>query len=245
MAVYVYSEQQIEKMVGKSRRLRIRFCVAAIVILVIAVLLAFYRPTLPIFHEPVRAWVMALLTSLFLFPLVKIIWHWRTWPDLMRNSLRDTRVEVASGAVGMSGPFGYKRQLSISEIVRAEEPNFGTGLYLRTSNRYRWILIPRNLDGYEAIKRELAVAGAAVVKRFIPTNWEEFVFVLLFIGTILCATMVHDTRILLANLVIAVIVSVSGFLIVSANPDNDQIRRARIGVFIPVVFAALGFLLRD
>jgi hypothetical protein len=105
-------------------------------------------------------------------------------------------------------------------------------------------LIPRKLDGYDAIKRELAVAGAAVVKRIIPTNGEEFVFVLLFVGTILCATIAHDTRILLANLVIAVVVSVSGFLIVNANPENNQIRRARIGVFIPVVFAALGFLLR-
>ena len=245
MAVYVYSEQQIETMVGESRRLRIRFCLAAIVILVMAVLLAFYRPTLPIFHEPVRAWVMALLTSLFLFPLVKTIWRWRGWQDQMRTLLREARVEVAPGTVGVCGPFGYKRQLSISEIVRAEEPNFGTGLYLRTLNRYRGILIPRKLDGYEAIKRELAVAGAPIVKRFIPTNWEEFIFVLLFIGTILCATMVHDTRILLANLVIAVIVSVSGFLIISANPDNHQIRRARIGAFIPVVFAALGFLLRN
>jgi hypothetical protein len=244
MAVYIYSEQQIERMVSKSRRLRIRFCVAAIVILVTAVLLAFSRPTLPIFHEPVRAWVMALLTSLFLFPLVKTIWSWRTWPDRLRNSLMETRVEVASGTVVVCGPFGYKRQLSISEIVRAEEPYLGTGLYLRTSNRYRWILIPRKLDGYEGIKRELAVAGAAAVKRLIPTNWEEFFFVLLFIGTILCASMVHDTRILLANLVIAVVVSVPGFLIVGANPDNHQIRRAKIGVFIPVVFAALGFLLR-
>ena len=168
-------------MVGQSRRLRIRFCVAAVVILVMALLLALYRPTLPIFHEPYRAWGIALLTSLFLFPL-KAIWHWRLWPDLMRNSLRETRVEVASGTVGVSGPFGYKRQLKIGEIVRAEEPSLGTGLYLRTSNRYRWILIPRKLDGYDAIKRELAVAGAAVVKRFIPTNGEEFVFVLLFVG---------------------------------------------------------------
>ena len=245
MAVYVYSEQQIDRMVGKARRLRIRFCVAAIVILVMAALLAFYRPTLPIFHEPVRAWVTALLTSLVLFPLVKTIWRWRRWPDLMRSSLRETRVEVASGTVGVSGPLGYKRQLSFSEIVRAEEPYLGTGLYLRTSNRYRWILVPRKLDGYEAIKRELAVVGAGVVKRLIPTNWEEFVFVLLFIGTILCAAIVHDRRILLANLVIAVIVSVAGFLIVGANPDNHQIRRARIGVFIPVVFAALGFVLRN
>jgi hypothetical protein len=246
MAVYVYSEQQIEKMVGRSRRLRIRFCVAAFVVLVVAVLLAFYRPTLPIFHEPVlRAWVLALLTSLFLFPLVKTIRRWRRWPDLMRNSLRETRVEVASGTVSVSGPLGYKRQLRINEIVRAEEPYLGTGLYLRTSNRYRWVLIPRKLNGYDAIRRDLGVADATVVKRFIPTNLEELVFVLLFIGTILCPTMVHDTRILFANLVIAVVVSVSGFLIVSANPDNHQIRRARFGVFIPMVLAALGFLLRD
>ena len=65
MVAYVYSEQQIDAMVGKSRRLRIRFCVAALVILVVAALLAFYRPTLPIFHEPARAWVIALLTSFF------------------------------------------------------------------------------------------------------------------------------------------------------------------------------------
>lgn len=243
MAIYVYSEQQIERMVDKSRRLRIRFCVAAIVILVVVVMLAFYRSTLPIFHEPFRAWGIALVTSL-LFPLVKTIWRWRKWPELMRNALRETSVEVASGMVRVSGAFGYKRQLSISEIVRAEEPYLGTGLYLRTSNRYRWILIPRKLDGYDAIKRELAVAGAAVAKRFIPTNEEEFVFVLLFIGTILCATVVQDTKILLANLVVAVVASVSGFLIVNANRDNRQIRRARMGVFIPVVFAALGFLLR-
>jgi len=117
MAVYVYSEQQIERMVGKSRRLRIRICVAAIVILVMAVLLALYRPTLPIFHEPFRAWGIALLTSLFLF-LVKTIWRWSEWPDVMRNSLRETRVEVASGSVGVSGPLGYKRQIGISDIVR-------------------------------------------------------------------------------------------------------------------------------
>lgn len=244
MAVYVYSEEHIDRMIAKSRRLRIRLCVAAVVILVMAVLLAFYRPTLPIFRGPFRAWGIALLTAL-LPPVAKIIWRWRAWPDVMRNSLRQTRAEVDSGTVSVSGPGGYKRQVSISEIVRAEEPYLGTGLYLRTSNRYCWLLIPRKLDEYEAIKRELSIAGGTVVRRLIPTNAEEFVFVLLFIGTILCATMVQNTRILLANLVVAVGVSVAGFLIVNAKPDNHQIRRARIGVFIPVVFAALGFLLRD
>lgn len=242
MAVYAYSEEHIESMIAKSKRLRVCFWVAAAVMLVITVLLAFYRPTLPIFREPFRAWGIALLTAL-LFPLAKTIWGWREWPESMRNSLRETRVEIASGVVSVSGP-GYKRQLAISEIVRAEEAYLGAGLYLRTSNRYRWILLPHKMDGYEAIKHELPMAGAAVVKRLIPTNAEEFVFLLMFVGTILCATMVHDTRILLANFLIAVVVSVSGFLIINANPDNRQIGRARIGVFIPVAFAALGFLLR-
>lgn len=129
----------------------------------------------------------------------------------MRNSLRETRVEVGSGIVSVFGPGGYKRQFSTGEIVRAEEPYLGAGLYLRTSNRYRWILIPRKMDGYESIKCELPIPGAAIVKRFISTNTEEFVFVLLFVGTILCSAMVHDTRILLANLLIAIVVSVSGF----------------------------------
>ena len=242
MAVYAYSEEHIERMIAKSKRLRVRFLVAAVVIFVITVLLAFYRPTLGIFREPFRAWGIGFLTAL-LFPLAKTIWHWREWPESMRNSLRETRVEVASGVVSVSGP-GYKRQLGISEIIRAEEAYLGAGLYLRTSNRYRWILIPHKMDGYEAIKRELPMAGTGVVKRLIPTNAEEFVFLLMFVGTILSATMVHDTRILLANFLIAVVVSVSGFLIINANPDNRQIGRARIGVFIPVAFAALGFLLR-
>lgn len=74
-AVYVYSEEQIERMVGKSRRLRIRFCVAAILILVVVVTLAFYRPTL-LFNESFGVWGMALLTLLFFF-LVKTVRRWR------------------------------------------------------------------------------------------------------------------------------------------------------------------------
>ena len=241
MAVYVYTEQQIERMVGKSRRSRIRFCVASIVILVMALLLGLYRPILPIFHEPMRAWVMALLTSLFLLPLLKVIWRWRSRPDRMRNSLRETRVEVSSGTVGVSGPFGYKRQLSIREVVRAEEPHWGMGLYLRTSNRYPWILIPRKLDGYEAIKRELAVAGAAVVKTSIHTNWEEWLFMMLFIGTIFCSLLTHNIRLLSLNLIVALLLALGGLFIVKASPpvERARMRSARLGMFIPVVFAAV------
>ena len=245
MAVYVYSEQQIETMVSNARRFRIRFCVVAFVVLAITGLLAFYRPDFPILHEPVRGWLIALLVALALHPLAKSVWRWRSWPGLMRNSLRENRVEITSSTVGVCGPFGYKRQLSSRDVVRAEEPYLGRGLYLRTSNRYRWILIPRKLDGYEAIKRELAVAGAVVVQRSIPPNWEEFLFVLLFIGTILCSFLTHNIWVLSVNLLVSLLLSFGGLFVINANPDLERrrIRSARLGVFIPVAFAAVGLWL--
>jgi hypothetical protein len=174
MSVYAHSEQQIERMVSNSRRSRIWFCVVAFSVLAVASLLAFYRPTLPIFRDPLRAWVMAVLTSLFLFPPLQIIWRWKSWPDRMRNSLRGIRVEITPSAVSVSYPLGDKRQLSMGEVVRAEEPSLGGGLYLRTSNRYRWIMVPRKIDGYETIKRDMAGMGVPFVHNLVPTNWENF-----------------------------------------------------------------------
>ena len=142
---------------------------------------------------------------------------------------------------------GYKRQLSISEVVRAEEPFLSAGLHLNTANRYRWILIPRDLDGYEAIKRELSVAGIAVAKTFIPTNWEEFFGVLLFIGTMFCAASAHNIRVLTANLLVSLLLSFGGLFVINSLVDavpRPRMRLMRFGVFLPVAFAALGLLAR-
>jgi len=105
---------------------------------------------------------------------------------LLLNALQSAPTTRLFDFIGSlrTGTIGQARntQLSINEVVRVEEPYLDTGLYLRTSNRYRWILIPRKLDGYEAIKRDLAVAGAGMMKKVIPSNWEEFLFVLLFMA---------------------------------------------------------------
>jgi hypothetical protein len=244
MAVYVYSDRQIERMVSKSRRSHIWFCGVAFLILAISCGLVFYRPTFPIFREPMRAWLIAFLTSAFLFPLIGTIWRWRNWPERTRNSLREVRVEIAPGTVGVSYPLGYKRQLSTSEVVRTEEPSLGGGLYLRTSNRYRWILVPRQIEGYDTIKRELGGMGIPFVHTFIPTNWEEFVGVLLFIGTMICSFTAHSPRVLTANLLAAILIGFCGIWVINSNPDNlPRMRWTRFGAFLPVVFAALGLWL--
>jgi hypothetical protein len=246
MAIYVYSEQQIERRVANSRRFRIWFCVAAILILVMMGALAFYRPDFPNIHQPMRGRLSAILLAIFLGPLLDNIWRWRSWPDRLRNSLRKFSVEIASGIVSFSGPSGEKRQLGTSEIIRLEEPSLGGGLYLRTSSRYRYFLVPRKLDGYDAIKRELAATGAPLVKTFVPPNREELLFVLLFLGTIICAFCTDNIRLLKVNLFVAMLVSLGGLLFINNNADamgRPQLRLMRFGALIPVAVAAFGLWL--
>lgn len=241
MAVYFHSEQQIERMISESRRTRVWYCVIAFLVLAVAFVLAFYRPTLPIFREPMRAWVVAILTSLFLFPLIKTIWRWNNRLDRARNSLRDVKVEITPSTAGVSYPLGYTRQVSTREIVRAEEPSLGGGLYLRTSNRYRWIMVPRKIDGYDAIKRDIAGMGVPPVHKFVPTNWEEFLGVLLFVGTMICSFTAHSPKLLAANLLVSILVGFGGIWVINSNPDNlPRMRWTRFGAFLPVAFAALG-----
>jgi len=243
MAVYTYSEQQIERMVTRAGRVRSRFSILAFIVLGVAGLLMVYRPAFPLFHEPLRGWFFAILTSVFLVPIFSIVRNWRSWPDKMRRSLRETRAEILPGGVGMSGPQGFKREFSTGEIVRTEEPSLGTGLYLRTSNRYRWILVPRRLAGYEAIKQELGAVGVSVVRTTIPPNWEEFAGMLLFAATAICSFAVHNIGALSVNLLVALLLSVGLFFVINANPDVlklPRMRWARFGAFLPVVFAAAG-----
>jgi hypothetical protein len=241
MAVYLHSEQQIERMISQSRRTRVWYCVVAFLVLAVACMLVFYRPTLPIFREPMRAWVIAILVSLFLFPLLRTISSWRNWSERKRSSLREMRVEISPGTVGVFYPLGCKRQLSTAEIVRTEEPTLGGGLYLRTSNRYRWIMVPRKIDGYETIKRDMAGMGVPLVHKFVPTNWEEFLGVLLFIGTMICSFTAHSPGVLAVNLLVSILVALGGIWVINSNPDNSpRMRWRRFGAFLPVGFAALG-----
>jgi hypothetical protein len=166
MAVYAYSEEQIERMVGNVRRLRIRLTVAAVLVLALVLPLAYFRPDWAIFHLPYRLWLVALIL------LVNILQYWRRGPELLRASLRNTAVEVTPNAITGAYPFGYKVQISPQEVIRAQEPSFGTGLYLRTANRYQSILVQRKFDNYAAIHQQLSQMGIPVVKTLFPPNLE-------------------------------------------------------------------------
>ena len=243
MAVYAYSEPQIERMVSRAGRVRSGFSIFALVVLAVADMLMVYRPAFPLFYEPLQGWFFAILTSVFLIPVFGILRNRRSWPDKMRHSLRAIRIEIFPGSVGMSGPQGFRREFSTGEIVRTEEPSLGTGLYLRTSNRYRWIVIPRRLAGYEAIKQELGAVGVSVVRTTFPPNWEEFAGMLLFAATAICSFVVHNIRALSVNLLVALLLSVGWYFVINANPDVlklPRMRWARFGAFLPVVFAAAG-----
>jgi hypothetical protein len=244
MAVYRYNDEQIDRIVAKTKRFRVWYSVAAFLILVATGLLAFFRPDLPLFHEPARAWLLGILTALFITPLFRTVWNWNTWAGKLKNSLRNVGVDISGGIVCVSYPSGAKRQVRQNEVVRAEEPSLAAGLYLRTPNRYRYILIPRKLDGYDAIKRELRGMGTEVVETSIPGNWEEFLFILLFVGTMICAFSTENVQVLTVNFFISLLVSLGGFLVINSNSDNlPQMRWARFGAFLPVVFAALGLWL--
>ena len=237
MAVYKYSEQEVEHIIRAQRRLRLRFCAAVAIILIAAFVVASTRPEL-IFgaQQHARGWVIATLFVFFVGPLGENLFRWRSRSAKLRESLRASSVEVTEQWVRTCGSFGT-RQLSRAEIQRAEEVPWG--LYLRTQNRYRWLLLPSKMSAYRELKAELERLQIPTVQAATAPNWEEFAGVLVFTGTIFCAIFAHSARVLAVNLLIALAVAIAGFGIVSANPDNlPKMRWARLGIFLPVVMTA-------
>ena len=237
MSVYFYGEQQIESMVRATRRFRLFFCAVAIKILTAAAIVAFTRPEW-IFggRQQARVWVITALVIFVAGPLIDNLWRWKSRLKGMEDSLRRTVVEISEEAVRVERASGM-RQLSRSDIQRAEEVSWG--LYLRTSNRYRWLMIPAQVDGFETLKREIEEMGIPLVRASVPPGWEEFVGVLVFTATFFCAVFARNAGVLAANLGISLLVAVVGFLIVSANPDNlPKMRWARFGIFLPVAMTA-------
>lgn len=244
MSVHSYSEAGIERLISRARRVRRVFFLIASCLLAVVIVLALLRPDLPIFREPLRPWLLAVV-GLPIPALLHGIWKRKDWAEALRGRLDKTKLEIAADSITVSNSW-FSRRLCRSELLRAEEPSWGTGLYLRTANRYRWAVIPRTLDGYESAKLELAGMGLAVEKTLIPPNWEEFVWVLLFLGTLICTMYLHSVRLLELNFLFALLLSIAGFFLISANPDLKKIPRmrgARFGAFLPVVFAGLGLLL--
>jgi hypothetical protein len=237
MATYIYSECEIESIIDATKRFRLRFCAVAALILAAACIVALVRPEW-IFgvREHARVWVVCALSVFFAGPLVDNLWRWKSRTVKLEESLRKRRVEVSAGGISLHGSASVRR-LERSEIQRAEEVSWG--LYLRSPNRYRWILIPAQIDGFETVKREVAELGVPIVQAAIPPNWEEFLGVLVFTATMLCAIFSRSASVLAADLLLSTLVAVGGFLIVSANPDNlPKMRWARFGIFLPVAMPA-------
>lgn len=237
MGVYVYSERQIGNLVESSKHLRARFCAGAAVVLVAAAIVAGVRPAW-IFgaQNHARLWVMAALFVFFLGPLGENLVRWKSRAENLRRSLWNFRVEVSEIGIHVSGASGI-RELRREEILRVEE--VGWGLYLRTAERYRWILIPARLDGFASLKHELAQMEIPLAESKVAPNWEEFAGVLVFAATMICAIFAHSRTVLAVDLAISVMVAVAGFVVVSANPENlPKMRWARLGIFLPVLMTA-------
>ena len=237
MGVYSYREREIEGIVGNMKRLRVAYCVGATMILAAAGMVAVVRPEW-IFGgaERARWWVLAALLVFFGGPLGENLWRWKRRPAKLAEELRALRVEVCAEEVRLLEE-GSVRQIARREIRRAQEVSWG--LYLRTGNRYRWILIPRKIEGFETAKREIEEMGISVVEAGIAPNWEEFVGVMVFAGTMICAIFAHSPWVLGVNLAISLVVAVGGFVIVGRNPENaPKMRWARLGIFLPVAMTA-------
>lgn len=237
MGVYSYRERDIEEIVGEMRRVRTVYCAGAATVLLSAAVVAGMHPAW-IFGDGGRArwWVVAALFVFFGGPLGETVWRWRSRPVVLERALRAVRVEVSQEEFRLFEE-GSTRQLGRAEVCRAEEVSWG--LYLRTANRYRWMLIPRKIEGFEEARREIEELGIAVKQAGIAPNWEEFVGVLVFAGTMICAIFAHSAWVLGVNLMVSLVLAAAGFVIVGANPENaPKMRWARLGIFLPVAMTA-------
>ncbi|HET6180165.1 MAG TPA: hypothetical protein VFE61_24810, partial [Candidatus Sulfotelmatobacter sp.] len=192
MAVYVYDERQIESIIRATRRFRLRYCPAAATILIAAVVVALSRPEW-IFgaHSHARLWVMAALFVFFVGPLGENLWPWRSRPLKLERSLRQMKVEISAEGITVAGA-SSPRSLEWTEVQRAEQVPWG--LYLRSSNRYRWLHIPAKIQNFAALKQEISQARTPIVPAAAPPNWEEFAGVLIFAATMFCAIFAHSAR---------------------------------------------------
>jgi hypothetical protein len=243
MSIYAYSEELIEQRVSHAKRIQWVMLICGCAVLLGFAISIFYPHAIPIPHSGARDWIFAFLLAIFVHPLINRFRHRRSVSDVLRDSLRATRLEIASGDVTMFYPNGIKREFRIRDIPHAEEASWGGGLFLRSSSRYQWILIPRRLGGYEDIKREISLAGIPIIQTTVPANFEEYLFVLLFLATLFCALVVHDLRILELNLLVAALLVPAGLYFLKSNPNalpKSHARDARIGLLIPPAAAAMG-----
>ena len=147
---------------------------------------------------------------------------------------------VTEGEVRILYPKGDTRRLSREEIVRAEEPKLGDGLYLRSSNRYSWLMIPRSMDEYESLKNELRHLGIPFIRPTFPPNLEEFALILAICGAMICGVITDKAPILTADLALSVLLGLAVIAIIRANLDSRvYLPKAIIFVSILILLIAI------
>jgi len=224
-------------------------------------------------HRRIRIWLLAMLLPLAIADLV-LDFSWPVWrqtyhdwsigifaacvallaPMLKRrahrveqltNSYRSFHVTVIPDSITIAAPPRWSRTLERTDVVRAEEPVVGGGLYIRSNGRYRWMIIPRSLDDYAEIRDLLPSLGIPVVRTKVPPNTEEFLGVLVFCASILCDLFAHSPGIKMGNLVVSAAIAVGGLIVIRRGWENDPRRlKAQIGCFLPLLGAAVAFFWR-
>ena len=246
MAFYCYSEDTISRMLQKGKRRTFWMRVVGAVWLALD-LFAVTVLSLWFHGDPLKSehWSIAL----FVLPFVMLMQSGKAGSGASKGVaeyLRTYSVVVSSYSVRVQSNLGPQRQFLREEILRAEESAWGSGLYLRTANRYRYLGIPRNIDGFSEIREELRAAGIPFAKKAIPTNWEEFAQVLAFLGSLLfsgliiCDVVSRSPRVLTVNLTVALLGGLLGFFTTSLTPvDSSRTRWVKFASFLPLLFAIL------
>jgi hypothetical protein len=236
MAAYTISEGQVERLISDAKRGRLRVAIVASVALV-AVSAFFYRR--PDLLRASHSWVFGVIGVICVQPVVSIGWNWSRWPRRQQEAYSKVQVEISSHTIRIVDAMGRDIRLNASEITRAEDRSWTNGLWLRTRNRYRQYLLPRMLDGFAAMKQELVQMGIPVVELRFPPNWEEFVGVAAYCGTMLCVLFTRNSKILAANVLLAALVSACAFYVIRANPDTPlRGPRLVLAAGLPTICAA-------
>jgi hypothetical protein len=152
------------------------------------------------------------------------------------------QISLTPDSITVAAPPHYSRTLERNEISRAEEPALGGGLYIRSTGRYRWLLIPRGLEGYSEIRNLLLLQGIPVNESRIPPNLEEFLFVIAFCSSLICDLYARSALMLKGNLIASAVLAVVGVVTIQRGWANYPRKWMAIaGCFLPLILAALAF----
>ena len=239
MPLYTMSQASILKHARQARKLQIWvYCLVA-VFLILALYIRSCEQTGPshprfgFFEGAFIALFVALMQLIGPFP-----WH-RSLLEFAKRAA--FTVEIDADEIDVSGEL-YRRRIPTSEVLKAEEPSWGSGLYLRTAKRYQWVWIPRRVDGFEEIKKYLTLIGISTVRATIPGNWEEYLFVVLFCGSLMCDIATSRPLILSGNLGVSLLLGFAGILFSRAVQDRKMRLMSLAGSFIPAIAAFVALL---